>query len=65
MPYNHALIRDIDFWEKLIFESIRRELKTEFFEYEYEVDTENAYREIIYYKLSAMITYMLSFKVSK
>lgn len=49
----------------MAFESIRRELKNEFFEYDYEADTENAFREVIFYKLSSMLTSMMSFGVSK
>jgi hypothetical protein len=62
---NHRLIRDSNFWEKLIFESIRKELRNEFFEYQYEIDTENAYKEIIYYKLMHIISTMLIFKIDK
>ncbi|CAI2387815.1 unnamed protein product [Moneuplotes crassus] len=62
---NLGPVKKIGFWEKMAFESIRRELKNEFFEYDYEADTENAFREIIFYKLSSLLTMMLSFGVSK
>ena len=60
-----SIVKDLNFWEKWIFESIRRELKNDFFEYDYEADTENAFREIIYYRLSSLITTMLNFGISK
>ena len=62
---NHKLVKDINFWEKIIFESIRKELRNEFFEYQYEIDTENAYKEIIYFKMSHIVSTMLRFKIDK
>jgi len=62
---NLGPVKDTEFWEKMIFESIRRELKNDFFEYDFEADTENAYREIVFYRLSNFLSTMLSFGISK
>jgi len=59
------MLHNINFWEKVIFESIRRELRNEFFIYDYDNNTENTYRKIIYSTLSLVILDMLSFKIDK
>ena len=61
----HKMLQDLSFWEKIIFESIRKGLRDEFSEYEYQFDVESAYRELIYAKLSLFIMDMLSFHLDK
>lgn len=61
----HKMLKDINFWEKAIFESIRRELRSEFFVYDYDNNTQNTYRKIIFSTLSLAILDMLSFKIEK
>ena len=62
---DHSLFKDINFWEKIVFESIKIELRNEFFVYDYDSNTQNTYRKIIMSTLSLIILDMLSFKIDK
>ena len=59
------MFKDLDFWEKAIFESIKEELRSDFFSSDYDSNWENTTREILYSKLLSLQTFMLSFRIEK